>query len=122
MTNTKAGKVILSITAVLLALTLNAPVASAPQAQRASAAQLQAVRQYIKRSWHTLSRSYAQLAAAAVDPKFKRTEGRWPVYVPAREDLGRIEQSLRAQMTAEDLARIELRRLPADASQVSEQG
>ncbi|HEV7889193.1 MAG TPA: trehalase family glycosidase [Pyrinomonadaceae bacterium] len=119
---TQVRKVILSITAVLLTLTHTAPVASARQSQRASAAQFQAVRRYIKQSWHTLTRSNAQLANAAVDPKFKRTEGRWPVYVPAREDLGRIEQALRAQMTADDLARIELRRLPADSSQVTEQG
>jgi alpha,alpha-trehalase len=118
----KAGKVTLSIAAVLLTLTLNAPVAHAQRSQRASAAQLTAVRGYIKKSWHTLTRSNAQLATAAVDPKFKRTEGRWPVYVPEREDVGRIEQALRAQMTADDLARIELRRLPADASQVAEQG
>jgi alpha,alpha-trehalase len=118
----KGRKVILSIAVVLLALTLNAPVASAPQSQRASAAQLQAIRRYIKQSWHTLTRSNAQLANAAVDPKFKRAEGRWPIYVPAREDAGRIEQSLRAQMTADDLARIELRRLPDDASKVGEQG
>jgi alpha,alpha-trehalase len=118
----KVGKVTLSITAVLLALTFTAPVASAPQSQRASAAQFQAIRRYIKQSWNTLTRSKAQLATAAVDPKFKRAEGRWPVYVPAREDVGRIEQALRAQMTADDLARIELRRLPGDASQVGEPG
>jgi alpha,alpha-trehalase len=119
---TKVRKVILSIAAVLLTLTHIAPVASARQSRRASAEQFQAVRSYIKKSWHTLTRSNTQLAAAAVDPKFKRTEGRWPVYVPAREDVGRIEQTLRAQMTAADLARIELRRLPADASQVTEPG
>src|SRR5215212_11414375 len=113
---TKVRRIILSITAVLLALMPAAPVTSAPQSQRASAAQFQSVRRYIKQSWHTLTRSNAQLAKASVDPKFKRAEGRWPVYVPAREDLGRIEQTLRAQMTADDLARIELRRLPADAS------
>lgn len=118
----KVRKVILSVTAVLLTLTHLAPVASARQTQRASAEQFKAVRDYIKKSWHTLTRSNAQLANAAVDPKFKRTEGRWPVYVPAREDVARIEQTLRAQMSAADLARIELRPLPADALQVTEQG
>jgi len=118
----KVRKAILSIAAVLLTLTSTAPVAPARQSQRASAAQFQAVRSYIKQSWHTLTRSNAQLANAAVDPKFKRAEGRWPVYVPAGEDVGRIEQTLRAQMSAADLARIELRPLPADASQVTEQG
>jgi len=115
-------KVILSITAVVVTLTLTAPVAPAQRSQRASAAQFQAIRRYIKQSWHTLTRSNAQLATAAVDPKFKRAQGRWPVYVPAREDVGRIEQALRAQMTAADLARIELRPLPANASQVTEPG
>src|ERR1051325_326390 len=95
---TKFRKVILSIAAVLLTLTLDAAVASAPQSQTASAGQLQSIRGYIKQSWHTLTRSNAQLATAAVDPKFKRAEGRWPVYVPAREDVGHIEQTLRAQM------------------------
>src|SRR5215218_6995893 len=118
----KARKVVLSITALLLTLTHTAPVASARQSQRASAAQFQSARRYIKQSWHTLTRSNAQLAKASVDPKFKRAEGRWPVYVPAREDVGRIEQALRAQMTAADLARIELRPLPGDASQVTEPG
>jgi alpha,alpha-trehalase len=36
--------------------------------------------------------------------------------------MGRIEQALRAQMTAADLARIELRRLPDDAAQIGEPG
>jgi alpha,alpha-trehalase len=119
---TKVRRAFLSFIVGLLLLTLNAPVAPAQRSQAATAAQLQAIRGYIKRSWHTLTRSNAQLAAAAVDPKFKRAEGRWPVYVPAREDVGRIERELRAQMKAEDFARIELRRLPGDASQVAEPG
>jgi alpha,alpha-trehalase len=120
---TKVRRIILSITAGLLALALAASrPAPAQTSQRATAAQLQAVRRYIKQSWHTLTRSNAQLAAAAVDPKFKRAEGRWPVYVPAREDVGRIERALRAQMSADDFARIEIRRLPGAASQVTEPG
>jgi alpha,alpha-trehalase len=118
----KVGRVSLAVTAVLLVLALAAPAAPAPQPRRASAAQLQAIRRYIKQSWHTLTRSNAQLATAAVDPKFKREGGRWPVYVPAREDVGRVERALRAQMPAADFARIELRRLPDDASRVEEPG
>lgn len=118
----KVRKVSLPFTVALLILALAATAAPAAQAQRASAEQLQAIRRYIKRSWHTLRRSNAQIAAAAVDPKFKRQGGRWPVYVPARENVGRIEQALRAQMKAEDFARIELRRLPDDTSQVGEPG
>jgi len=40
-------------------------------AERATAAQLRAIQKYIKQSWHTLTRSSAQLARAAPDPKFK---------------------------------------------------
>ncbi|MDQ3805643.1 MAG: alpha,alpha-trehalase [Acidobacteriota bacterium] len=118
----KVGRVSLAVTAVLLIFALAAPAAPAPQPRRASAAQLQAIRRYIKQSWHTLTRSNAQLATAAVDPKFKRDAGRWPVYVPAREDVGRIERALRAQMPAADFARIEIRRLPDDAARVAEPG
>src|SRR2546423_3287426 len=97
---------------VLLVLALCAPVV--PQ-QRASRADLRAIRQYIKRGWRTLERGPRQLAAAAVDPKFAATHGtRWPVYVARAENLERIAQSLRAQMPAEDFARIELRQLPAN--------
>jgi alpha,alpha-trehalase len=84
---------------------------------RATHAQLDAVRVYIRRSWHTLTRSNRDLAAAAVDPKFRRAGAeRWPVYVPPDEDLRAIERSLRAQMSASDFARVELRALPSDAA------
>src|SRR2546423_888107 len=84
---------------------------------RATQAQLDAVRAYIRRSWRTLTRSNRDLAAAAADPKFRRagTE-RWPVYVPPDEDLRAIESVLRAQMSASDFARVELRSLPSDAA------
>ena len=48
----------------------------------ATDAQLEAARRYIKESWGTLTRSNAQLAAAAVDPKFATANiTRWKVYV-----------------------------------------
>src|ERR1044072_7863588 len=129
------------------------------QGRRATPAQLASVREYIRRSWHTLTRSNRDLAAAAVDPKFKpgadanananknadanahrnadadtsrnpsaappdsalappdsSAAPRWPVYVARDEDLKGIEQSLRAQLKPEEFARIELRRLPARAT------
>src|ERR1700741_576206 len=46
--------------------------------EKATPAQLQSIRNYIKESWHTLTRSNARLADAAVDPKFKASPGgRW---------------------------------------------
>ena len=100
-----------------------APARAQGGGSRATPAQLEQARAYIRRSWHTLTRSNRDLAAAAVDPKFKPDEGAWPstvprppypwpVYVARDEDPKAIERRLRAQMTAEDFARIRLRQLP----------
>jgi alpha,alpha-trehalase len=90
---------------------------------RATTAQLEAAREYVRRAWQTLSRSNRGLAAAAIDPKFKPKEGsrnlvnfsptRWPVYVARDENLRAVERELRAEMGAEEFERIELRQLPA---------
>jgi alpha,alpha-trehalase len=93
-----------------------------PPVRRGTSEQLQSVRKYIKQSWHTLSRSNAQLARAAVDPKFPTQTEKWPVYVARSEDLQRIERGLRAMMTAQDFARIELRQLPDNGASVTQQG
>jgi alpha,alpha-trehalase len=100
------------------------PLASSGSApEQASAAQLQAIQKYIKQSWHTLTRSSAQLAKAAPDPKFKvPADGRWPVYVSRRENLKRIEETLRAQMAAADFTQIQLRQLPENPMDVKEHG
>lgn len=77
---------------------------------------------YIKSTWSVLTRSHRDLAAAAVDPKFRpSTNGRWPVWVPEDEDLARIERDLRSVMAA-NFQKIELRQLPHDVMQVNEPG
>jgi alpha,alpha-trehalase len=113
-----------SLFLLILCLVLSPHASAKLRADRASARQLQAIQQYIKQGWHTLTRSNAQLAGAAVDPKFHPSQAdyRWPVYVPARENLKRIEESLRAQMSAQDFARIELRPLPESSREIREQG
>jgi alpha,alpha-trehalase len=112
---------LLLITILLLIASPSASSESA--ADKASAEQLRAIQSYIKQSWHTLTRSSAQLAKAAPDPKFKpMADGRWPVYVSRRENIKLIEQRLRAQMSAEDFAKIEIRPLPTDASEVRDHG
>jgi alpha,alpha-trehalase len=79
--------------------------------------------QYIHDTWGTLTRSNHTLAAAAVDPKFHPgSDGRWPVYLPSREDSAAITRLLRSEMSDADLRKIELRLLPADPDQLSEQG
>lgn len=92
-------------------------------AEQASRAQLLAIQKYIKQSWHTLTRSSAQLASAAPDPKFKAMpDGRWPVYVSRQENVKLIEQRLRSQLSPADFATIDIRQLPDDPSEIKQHG
>ncbi len=95
--------------------------ASAVRAQatrRAETDELRAIRSYIQKSWHTLTRSNENLAAAAVDPKFPLpADGRWPVYVSNKENIAAIESSLRKQMSPADFSKIEIRQLAVIADQ-----
>jgi len=115
------SKYVFLLTLLVLLILPTLTFSEAPQ--RASPDQLQALQRYIKQSWHTLKRSNAQLAQAAPDPKFKpMADGRWSVYVSRREDIKQIEQSLRSQMPAQEFAKISLRQLPDDTSQIREHG
>jgi alpha,alpha-trehalase len=118
----KARKHFLFLITILLLI--SSPLASSESAaDKASAEQLRAVQKYIKESWHTLTRSSAQLANAAPDPKFKvPADGRWPVYVSRRENIKRIEETLRGQMPAADFAQIQLRQLPENPLDIKEHG
>jgi alpha,alpha-trehalase len=125
--NLRFGKCVSALAACLLVLALS--TAARPQttttgaeAEQATPAQLRSIQNYIRGSWHTLMRSNAQLASAAPDPKFKEMTGRWPVYVPRSENLRRITENLRAQLSASDFAQIELRQLPANPREIREQG
>ncbi len=78
---------------------------------------------YIRENWTTLERSGKDLAKAAVDPKFKALpDGKWPVYVPAGEDLAAIESGFRRDMANRDYSQIEFRRLPEDGKDPLVQG
>jgi alpha,alpha-trehalase len=121
----------LSVSLTVLLLLSNALPAQAQKsrgsggarASVATAAQLQAVRRYIKRSWRTLRRSNVQLAQAAVDPKFPPLAGtRSPVYIARTENFEAVAKRLRAQLPAADFARLEIRRLPASGVEVAEPG
>ena len=118
----KARKHFLFLITILLLI--SSPLASSESAtEKASAEQLRAIQRYIKQSWHTLTRSSAQLAKAAPDPKFKvPANGRWPVYVSRQENIKRIEDALRAQMPPADFAQIQLRQLPENPMDVKEHG
>jgi alpha,alpha-trehalase len=88
-------------------------------AQTAPPKQPEPIQDYIRKMWGVLTRSNRNLASAAVDPKFKPLpNGRWPVYVPANENVPRIEAALRRDLAPADFARIEIRKLPGDPAQI----
>src|SRR5579871_863460 len=79
--------------------------------------------EYIHQTWDVLTRSHANLAEQAADPKFKLPPGgRWIVYVGHSEDAAAVEAKLRTQMTAAEFEKIEIRKLPEDTSLLREQG
>jgi alpha,alpha-trehalase len=78
---------------------------------------------YILQAWKEMTRSHQNLAAAAVDPKFPApASGRWSVYIARDEDLSTIQDRLRSEMTPADLQKIDLRQLPRNLNEISEQG
>ncbi|MGH9632595.1 MAG: trehalase family glycosidase [Bryobacteraceae bacterium] len=98
-----------------LAITLSAQVATQPQPAP--------ILDYIKQTWHTLTRASDDLASAAVDPKYHPLPGgRWPVYVPRDSKVRDIEKQLASEMTTPDMQKIELRPLPPDPLQVQHHG
>jgi alpha,alpha-trehalase len=111
---------IIAATSFLILSSATAQPISSPD--KATPAQLQSIRTYIKKSWGTLMRSNAKLAEAAVDPKFRSTSGRWPVYLSQKEDLKQVEQKLRGQMPQGSFDKIELRKLPDNSTEIREQG
>ena len=78
---------------------------------------------YIKNNWSVLTRSHANLAIAAEDPKSPGPPGaRRLVYVATGEDISAIEGRLREQMQPADFQKIELRILPSNPEQIREPG
>lgn len=123
MTAKQPGSEIKLLFTVTLVVALSMSAIGTVHAQRRmSKEQLQSIRSYIKQSWRTLTRSNAQLAAAAIDPKFPTPSTRWPVYVARSEDLQTIERELRSQMMPRDFARIELQELVEAGAEVTRHG
>ena len=116
----RAGRLVALCLALIL---VGAPGSGVAQTSFPSAQRITAIRQYIKQSWHTLTRSARDLPRAAPDPKIRRAPGEpAPVYLAADESRAATEQKLRAVLSADDLTRIELRMLPERADQIREHG
>ncbi len=90
--------------------------------KHATTAQLKQIFQHIKENWQILSRSNKDLANSAADPKFGTQTGRSLVYLSRLENLQNISAKLNSELGAEDFAKIELRALPDDISQIKEHG
>jgi alpha,alpha-trehalase len=78
---------------------------------------------YIKQTWHVLTRSDKDLAAAALDPKANALpDGRRAVYVATGEDVPAIERRLSGEMPAAEFRKIELLPLPSDLAWIRVHG
>jgi alpha,alpha-trehalase len=97
--------------------------AAKPQVDPLSPQRLDPLLAYIHASWKPLTRTAADLPRAAEDPKVPRAPGApWPVYLPADENGNTVAAALAAVLPARDLARIDLRPLPADPGAIREHG
>ncbi len=78
-----------------------------------SADRIAPVRVYIKESWSTLSRSHSDLLKAIVDPKIEHQEDTpWVLYVSHKEDPEAVREEIAASLSPEEMAQIEVVRLP----------
>jgi len=86
-------------------------------------AHLQRLRDYIKNSWTTLSRSNRDLPKALPDPKMPRKPGEpWLLYVSPRESRTRVRSQLQQVLDAAAMKQIDIRTLPRDVLSIREHG
>ena len=88
-------------------------VPTGAQVELPSEVRLAPVREYIKASWSTLSRSHADLLKAIVDPKIEHEEGTpWVLYVSHKEDPDAVRRTIAASLSPEEMEQIRVVRLP----------
>jgi alpha,alpha-trehalase len=84
---------------------------------------LPAIRDYIRAGWKSLTRTHRDLLKAAADPKMPPpANGRYPIYVARDVDPQAITAALARELPPRDLEKLEVRRLPADPSTITEHG
>jgi len=77
---------------------------------------LQAVEAYIDTTWATLTRSHDDLLEALPDPKVEHEPGTpWPLYIAPEEDSAVVVDQLQAALSPDEMAQVEVQRLPANA-------
>ncbi len=82
---------------------------------------VEAILHYIDDGWTALARTHAQMPQAAVDPKMP-PRATWPLYVSAKENLAAIKAQLARELAPAEFAKLDLRVLPEDLSQLTDQG
>ncbi len=89
------------------------PATPAVRGATASDKDVAALLAYVDKGWTVLRRTHAELPAAAIDSKVP-PRATWPVYVSAKEDLAAVRARLAATLKPAEMAKIDLRQLPAD--------
>src|SRR5262245_6100648 len=86
-------------------------------------ARLQQVRDYIKKSWTTLSRSNRDLPKALPDPKMPRRPGEpWLLYIAPSESRARVRGELEQALDAAAMKQIAIRTLPKNVLSICDHG
>jgi alpha,alpha-trehalase len=82
------------------------------------------LRAYIDETWAYLTRDHNHLASAAEDPKIDCAgpDGRFNVYLSAREDIVAVQEKLKATLGDLAFSRIDLRILPLEFEQICDHG
>jgi alpha,alpha-trehalase len=100
-----------------------APTAPGPAPDPLAPARVARLRAFIHATWPALTRTPADLARAAPDPKLPHPPGApWPVYLAASEDADAVARGLAAILPARALADLTLRTLPPDPASIREHG
>jgi alpha,alpha-trehalase len=121
---TRVARKLHAIAALLAVATIaNATAIGYATQPAVSAPSLRAVREYISRTWTTLTRSTHDLPRAARDPKLHLDPAQpSPVYVSRQEDSAEIHKRLESVLTPEELKSIQLRTLPTRSEEIREHG
>src|SRR5262245_17915774 len=112
------------LSALVLALGLAYAALAAPALQGLpDEPHLQRLREYIKTSWTTLTRSNRDLPRALPDPKMPRKPGEpWLLYLAPQESRARVQTELTSALGADGMKQIEIRVLPRDVLSIREHG